>query len=242
MRQAVAGSTLDECTRTIERELNCRSIDLDDPSTWREPVVRFFCPQGPEFATAAASPVLHSLFDDLLGKGNWTKRPAVGGTVPVRFPSNVDPGDAGWHIDGSYEVDGEYWVNVFSRTRALLLLYLFSDVTENDAPTEIISGSHMDVPAALEPYGSKGVFFGDVMQAIASSTFTRPRVKATGQAGDVFVCHPFLIHRATWPHRGTRPRIIAQPELGHRQPFALIPGSARSLVEQTILDALATDR
>jgi hypothetical protein len=241
VRQAVTGSTLDECTRTIERELTSHSINLENPSTWREPVVRFVCPQGPEFARAAASPLLHSLFDDLLGEGNWIKRAAIGGTVPVRFPSNVDPGDAGWHIDGSFEVNGQYWVNVFSQTRALLLLYLFSDVTEDDAPTEILSGSHMDVPAALLPYGREGVFFGDVMQEIPPSAFARPRIKATGRAGDVFVCHPFLIHRATWPHLGCRPRIIAQPELGHSQPFALIPGSARGVVEQTILDALSAD-
>jgi hypothetical protein len=35
---------------------------------------------------------------------------------------------------------------------------------------------------------------------------------ATGQAGDVYLCHPFLIHAAQ-PHHGTVPRFIAQPPL-----------------------------
>jgi hypothetical protein len=34
-----------------------------------------------------------------------------------------------------------------------------------------------------------------------------------GDAGDVYLCHPFLVHAATWPHRGKAPRFIAQPPL-----------------------------
>ena len=47
----------------------------------------------------------------------------------------------------------------------------------------------------------------------------RPRRKsggpdrlATGRAGDVFLCHPFLVHAAQ-PHHGSRPRFMAQPPL-----------------------------
>src|SRR5213593_3844185 len=58
------------------------------------------------------------------------------GTIPVRFPSTSDPGNAGWHIDGSYDVGGQWWVNVQSRGRGLLALFLFSDVGYQDAPTE----------------------------------------------------------------------------------------------------------
>ena len=67
------------------------------------------------------------MYDALLGSGRWVPRQGVGGTLPVRFPSTQDPGDAGWHIDGSYEVDGEYWVNVHSRDRGLLALFLLSE-------------------------------------------------------------------------------------------------------------------
>jgi hypothetical protein len=61
---------------------------------------------------------------------------------------------------------------------------------------------------------------------------------ATGAAGDVYVCHPFLVHRATWPHRGVAPRMIAQPEIGHLEPFALRDGPDVSAVEQAILRGL----
>jgi hypothetical protein len=41
----------------------------------------------------------------------------------------------------------------------------------------------------------------------------RPLAWATGHAGDVYLCHPFIVHAATWPHRGKTPRFIAQPPL-----------------------------
>ena len=41
----------------------------------------------------------------------------------------------------------------------------------------------------------------------------RPLAWATGRAGDVYLCHPFIVHAATWPHRGNAPRFIAQPPL-----------------------------
>ena len=40
----------------------------------------------------------------------------------------------------------------------------------------------------------------------------RPVVTATGDAGTVYLCHPFLVHAAQ-PHRGQRPRFLAQPPL-----------------------------
>jgi hypothetical protein len=61
------------------------------------------------------------------------------GTTPVRFPIEGDPGDDGWHIDGSFSHDDQYWVNVRSDGRSLLMLFLFSDVAEDDAP--LASGS-----------------------------------------------------------------------------------------------------
>lgn len=238
VRGAVAPDAVRACVDVIGGELRARGVDLDDPATWTRPVVRIGCPEGPAFAAAGTSPALWRTYDALLGPGRWVRREGVGGSVPVRFPSTDDPGDAGWHIDGSYEVDGQYWVNVRSRGRGLLALFLFSDVGDADAPTEILAGSHLDVPRLVAPYGEPGVFFGQVSVDLPDSTFERPRVRATGRAGDVFVCHPFLVHRATWPHRGTGPRILAQPEIGLHQPFALTGEGDVCAVERAILRGL----
>jgi hypothetical protein len=129
-------------------------------------------------------------------------------------------------------------VNVHSRHRGLLALFLFTDVTDQDAPTELIAGSHLDVPQVLLPYGQAGVFFGEVAGKLAAATYQRPHVRATGKAGDVYICHPFIVHRATWPHRGVSPRIIAQPEIAHHPPFALEDESTACAVEQAILRGL----
>ena len=100
-------------------------------------------------------------------------------------------------------------------------LFLFTDVGDDDALTELILGSHLDIPRVLAPFGERGLFFGDVIPRLHGSTFERPRRRATGQAGDVFLCHPFLVHRATWPHRGAGPRMVAQPAVAIREPFTL---------------------
>lgn len=238
VRGAVAAETVRACRRVIEVELRARSVDPDDPATWTEPVVRLPCPVGPEFAAAGTSPALWKTYDALLGAGRWVQRQGVGGTIPIRFPSSKDPGDAGWHIDGSYDVGDEYWVNIYSRYRGLLALFLFTDVTDDDAPTELLVGSHLDVPRVLVPHGEAGVYFAEVTRRLPASTYERPRARATGKAGDVFICHPFIVHRATWPHRGITPRIIAQPEIAHHQPFTLNDESTACAVEQAILRGL----
>ena len=83
----------------------------------------------------------------------------MGGTIPVRFPSQADPGDAGWHIEGSFEVGGQWWVKYRSRGRGLLALYLFSDVDADSAPTRVRPGSHRDAARILAPAGDEGMPF-----------------------------------------------------------------------------------
>ena len=60
-----------------------------------------------------------------------------------------------------------------------------------------------------------------------------------GEAGTVYLCHPFLVHAAQ-PHRGTAPRFMAQPPLLPREPLSLSrPEGDYSPVEQAILEAIS---
>ena len=43
---------------------------------------------------------------------------------------------------------------------------------------------------------------------------------AIGAAGDVYLCHPFLVHAAQ-RHRGATPKFMAQPPLQPARPIAL---------------------
>ncbi len=107
VRGAVAREIVRACVQSIEDELCARGVDSRDPLTWTKPVVRVACPEGPAFAAAGTSPALCKVYDQLLGPDRWIRRQGVGGQVPVRFPSTTDPGDAGWHFDGSYDVGGQ---------------------------------------------------------------------------------------------------------------------------------------
>jgi hypothetical protein len=208
----------EDCARLLWQETG---YDPADPATWAEPVVRIpGMAQGP-FAAAANSPALHEAFDLLAGEGRWEPRYSLG-TFPLRFPHEVEPDDAGWHIEGSYLPEGATWyyTNLRSTGRALLLLFLFTEVGEADAPTRIRVGSHLDVPPLLEPYGDEGVSGLDIAPKLVEASAHRPLAYATGRPGDVYVCHPFLVHAAQ-PHHGTRPRFMAQPPLYGAVPYEL---------------------
>jgi hypothetical protein len=223
VRGAVPTDVVQACQHEIWSALGDHGIRREDPSTWREPVVRIGCPETEAFAAAGTQPVLWEAFDQLIGAGRWWRRQGVGGTIPVRFPSRADPGDAGWHIESSYAQDGHARVNYRSRARGLLALYLFSDVDELSAPTRIRPGSHRDAAPVLRPGGEAGMPFMQAAQLAAQASAARPTVLATGRAGDVFLCHPFLVHAASWPHTGRAPRMMAQPGVALHDAFPLVP-------------------
>lgn len=222
-------STARACVDLLWHELEIRpGLTRDNPDTWTAPIIRIDGHGGQPFIEAANTPRLVRAFDQLVGERRW--QPRIGmGTFPIRFPSEADPGDAGWHIDGSYYVGQKIFANLVSRGRALLMLFLFSDVSERDAPTRIRVGSHVLVPRVLARSGEAGTSFDEVVPQLTTIESCEEAL-ATGGAGDVYLCHPFLVHAASWPHRGDSPRFIAQPPLSpgdvlhlHREDGAYSP-------------------
>ena len=190
-------------------------LDRHDPVSWKKPVVRLGMYAQAPFVQSANSPVLHRAYDQLVGVNNWLPAGSMG-TFPIRFPSDEDPGDAGWHVDASFSGKDpasffDWRINVHSKGRGLLMLFLYSDVGTHDAPTRIRVGSHLDVARLLLPKGDDGLSFMEVAHELASFP-AREEVLATGKAGTVYLCHPFLVHAAQ-PHRGQNPKFMAQPPL-----------------------------
>ena len=215
--------------------------DPDDPTTWTRPVIRLPGFGGPIFDAACNTPILHAAFDALVGASRWQPRHGLG-SFPIRFPSPNDPGDAGWHIDVSFGLESpdflSWRANVTSRDRALLMLFLFSDVGDEDAPTRIRVGSHLDIARQLAPAGEAGLTLRELAANGFAETAHCPEVLATGAAGTVYLCHPFLVHSAQ-PHRGTRPRFMAQPPLLPAMPLQIDRlDDAYSPVERAIRIAL----
>jgi hypothetical protein len=202
----------DEARAILWRDTGC---DPHDPGTWTKPVIRLSGYKDPPFLKAERTPVLRAAFDQIAGKGRWRLGSlGFGGPVVVRFPHPDAPGDDGWHIDTSFSPDGgdpnERRANVRSRGRTLLMLFLFSDVGPHDAPTRIRVGSHIDMARHLAMAGEAGMSREDMM--LDQMGADRPEALATGEAGDVYLCHPFLVH-AGQRHQGTTPRFMAQPPL-----------------------------
>lgn len=215
--------------------------DPDDRATWPGPVARVGDRADPPFRDAVNTPRLTAAYDALVGSGRWQPRGSIG-TFPIRFPSDEPPGDDGWHIDASLDFDRpdflDWRVNVRSDGRALLMLFLFSDVGPDDAPTRLRCGSHADIARLLGLHGEDGMTLRELAALDFATSVPREEALATGEAGTVYLCHPFLVHAAQ-AHRGTRPRIIAQPPLLPRGRMDISQGNpAPSPVEQAIIAAL----
>lgn len=220
LEEAFPAELADEICQILWKDLEGQT---DNPATWVKPVIRLGDYSSEPFRQAANAPALHAAFDQLVGTGRWKRRESLG-TFPVRFPSDEDPGDTGWHVDASFPGDEptdffSWRINIFSTGRALLMLFLFSEVGEQDAPTRIRTGSHLDVARLLEPAGRKGMSFMELANQL-DLTKGRPEILATGKAGTVYLCHPFLVHSAQ-ANRGKKPRFLAQPPLYPVREFSL---------------------
>ena len=228
----------DECRAILWQATQC---DPDDPDTWKKPVVRVGELGLEPFKKAANTPLLHTAFDQLAGKNNWIPRTTLG-SFPVRFPGKELAGDTGWHVDASFPGDdasdySKWRINFQSKGRALLMLFLFSDVSEDDAPTKISIGSHLDVARILKPAGLKGYSFMELAEKLDSLP-GRDLALATGKAGTVYLCHPFIVHAAQ-DHHGKNPKFMGQPPLQTKIDFNIHrPEDELCPVEKAILKGL----
>jgi hypothetical protein len=208
-----------ECRAMLWKEIG---LDPNDPKLWTKPVIRVADMSARPFDLSANTPILLRAYEQLAGK-NWLPRHTIG-SFPIRFPVPRPAGDTGWHVDSSFPGEDPFdylqWrVNIYSKGRALLMLFLYSDVGDNDAPTKLRIGSHLDVAKILKPAGEDGLSFMELAQQLHISR-ERKEAIATGKAGTVYLCHPFIVHAAQ-EHRGVSPKFMAQPPLLARQEFKL---------------------
>jgi hypothetical protein len=217
--------TAQACRDILWRDLN---LSPDRPQEWTQPVLRLGMYADAPFREAAGSARLHAALDQLVGVGRWAPPQALGAMV-VRFPTPDNPWDDGWHIDASFpppdapdSQDYFQWrVNAASRGRAMLMLFLFSDCGRDDAPTRVRVGSHLPTARHLEQFGEAGA---SAIQLANEGYYAESAdcdvALATGEAGTVWLLHPFTVHAAQ-AHRGAEPRFIAQPGLLPRTPLQI---------------------
>ena len=235
LKGAFPRDVADECRQILWTATGC---DEHDPSSWTKPVVRIGGRADPPFSAAINTERLRSAFDQLAGLGRWVPRHSIG-TFPIRFPVDEAPGDDGWHIEATGAAPtGEPVVDPQSTERLLLLLFLFSDVGPDDAPTRIRRASHLFAARLLHQDPGPMDFF-EVARELDGATRHLPEILATGGAGDVWLCHPYLVHAAQ-RHRGQRVRFMAQPPLAGVSPIdPTRPRAERSPVDEAVYRGLA---
>jgi hypothetical protein len=110
VRGAFDAATAAACRELIWESLRGQGIDKQNPATWT-PVAHIGSLDGEPLTAAGTSPALTAAYDELIGPGRWTPPVNAGGAVVVRFPS-PDRANSGYHIEGSYDGPGGYWVNI----------------------------------------------------------------------------------------------------------------------------------
>jgi ectoine hydroxylase-related dioxygenase (phytanoyl-CoA dioxygenase family) len=158
--------------------------------------------------------------------GWWPVNFSLGSERPWEVPAK------GWHWDGS-----QFRHYVDSPDQGLLLLCIFSDISHHGGGTTVAAGSHKIVarflsqfpegiehrPAieqcsrshpwlekltspAQEPVEERNAYFLETPYTDEQQTTLRV-VETSGQAGDIFLCHPFLYHSSSQNHSGV-PRFM----------------------------------
>jgi hypothetical protein len=176
----------------------------------------------------AITPAVRAAFDALIGAERWHVSATWG--FPARFPG---ASDTLWHIDGDW-----FTHHVTSSEQVLTPIFLWSDVGIDDSPTLLAVGSHVDVTRLLAEHEPEGVSGAHIGQVVDSTVARHEVAAATGEAGDLIVCHPFLAHTIN-PAGPTRPRFISNVAVHGKQPLDIGPTTeTRSPVEAAIRQAL----
>lgn len=205
LREAFPRRVAQAVRQTLWRHLEADyGMREDDRSTWTQAQAHLQITLSDATAFEAYSPRVCGAFDQLMGAGRW-QMPDGLGWWPVRFPGFSQPPwtapEKGWHVDGQ-----NFHHHLTSREQGMLVIFVFSDIGPGDGGTAFVPGSHRlaaRVLAEHEPEGMDPPALNQAMKALP-----RDRVlEVNGQAGDVVLLHPFMLHSGS-ANVGDRVRFI----------------------------------
>mgnify|MGYP002850772050 FL=1 len=150
---------------------------------------------------------------------------------PWQSPSADVPG---WHKDGD-------WFKHFldSPEQGLLTIVVWSDILPQSGGTFVAPDSigHIARKLAAHPEGlyNREARFDQMIDQCERFE------KVTGEVGDVFLIHPYMLHAASSNPSG-RARFITNPAVSLNEPMCFNrPDGDYSLVEQVVLNALGVE-
>lgn len=228
----------EELTNTIWTRLG---YDPNDRSTWTESSIHM--PTHQRITVEEFAPKVWDAACDLLGGEERIQPYAWGDGFIVNLWEGADrpwadasPEVGGWHKDGDF-----FRHFLDSPEQGLLTLVLWSDVQHQGGATFVAADSVGPVARhlAAHPEGVLPTEFptGDLIGQCTKF------VEATGQVGDVFLLHPYILH-AKAQNVLRLPRFITNPPVHLTEPmrFDREDPNDFSLVERAVLRGLGVDR
>lgn len=225
----------------------------DDPSTWTRPSVHMASHQDIDVATFApkawhaASELVGGV--DRMARDNpfpWTDGFIVNLWEDADRPWTPPSGTSrGWHVDGAF-----FRHYLDSPEQGLLAIVLWSHVVPRGGATFVATDSighvarylaaHPEgvLPTSAAPRDDAPIFpYADLARRCTEF------IEATGEVGDVYLLHPFVLH-AKSANVLRRPRFITNSTLflGAPMRFDRPDPADHSPVERAVLRALGTDR
>ncbi len=219
--------------------------DPNDSTTWEQP--RVHLPSMNRVVIEDVAPRAYDAICDLLGgedrivnfwgdgKPGWSDgfiiNFGLGADQPWQPPS---PDVGGWHKDGDF-----FRHFLDSPEQGLLTIVVWSDIYPKSGGTFVACDSVQHVAQRLyeHPEGLPPSGFGQLIDKC------KDFVEITGEAGDVVLLHPFILHAASQNPSG-RARFITNPPVALKEPmnFNRENPDDFSPVELGVLRGLGKDR
>jgi hypothetical protein len=231
-------------TRAACERLYC---DLDDPSSW--PPGRMRAPRAQRVPMVELVPRAWAAAAQLLGGveriGGGTQENTWGDEFLINFGGEAN---ATWNPPSatiqSYDLwhkDGDFFRHFLdSPEQGLLVIALFSDLTARGGGTYLACDSvgHVARFLAERPEGvlPDDFPFADMVRRCQDF------VEVTGEVGDVFLLHPFMLH--SWSiNTQQRPRFMTNPPVQLKDPMVFDRANAadQSPVERGVLLGLGVE-
>jgi hypothetical protein len=184
-----------ECRDIIWDHLGKTGIMMDDPQTWprRQSIGEIFsAAEGPWCQVINGQ--LVNVIDEVLGVGRWESFGC--GWWTISFPgTHTGWDDDCWGRDGSWHIDGSgYTRYLCSKEVGAVPLMLFSDIKQNQGGTLLACGSHKLIIDALHSADAYGLSNHEIKAIIEENINQFEIQEITGDAGDIVLMHPFLVH------------------------------------------------
>ena len=216
--------------------------DPDDPVTWREAVIHM--PAHSRVDVKEFAPKVWGAVCDLLGGEARIQQPYLWGDgFIVNLREGADrpweppsPRVKGWHKDGDF-----FRHFLDSPEQGLLTIVLWSDIQPRGGAT-LIAADSVPVVARFLAEHPEGVL-PDAFDFQALIAQCHDFVEATGQVGDVYLIHPYVLHAKSQNLLGI-PRLITNPPVHLQEPMNFNRPDAAdfSPVEIAVLRGLGVDR